>query len=392
MNKYTCPNCHSVELSVFYELNGIPVNSVVLLSTREEALAYPKGNMALGFCENCGFMANTALDPGLHEEPVSSETSQGFSTTFNAFHQNLATRLINQYDLHHKDIIEIGCGQGEFLTLLCELGHNRGIGFDPLYTGERTKSEAHKRITFINDFYSEKYAHYHSDFVCCKMTLEHIPQTADFVSMVRRSIGDRADTIVFFQVPDTVRILRELAFWDIYYEHCSYFSLGSLARLFRQCGFEVIKLAKEYNDQYLMIEARPGKNSHRGLLDQENDLDNLKKDVAYFVKNYPQKIEAWQNTIQEIVQEGQRAVLWGASSKAVGFLTTLNIQAQIEVAVDINPYKHNTYLPGAGQKIVPPEFLQEYKPDVVIVMNPIYCDEIGQKLDKMGIMAKLISV
>jgi hypothetical protein len=44
---------------------------------------------------------------------------------------------------------------------------------------------------------------------------------------------------------------------------------------------------------------------------------------------------------------------------------------------------------GTGQQIVAPEFLQEYRPDVVIVMNPIYCDEIQHTLNHMGIRVEL---
>ena len=40
--------------------------------------------------------------------------------------------------------------------------------------------------------------------------------------------------------------------------------------------------------------------------------------------------------------------------------------------------------------IVVPEFLREYKPEVVIVMNPIYTKEIKQSLNNFGISAKLI--
>ena len=42
------------------------------------------------------------------------------------------------------------------------------------------------------------------------------------------------------------------------YEHVSYFSPGSLARLFRATGFEPLVLELEYDDQYILIEARPG--------------------------------------------------------------------------------------------------------------------------------------
>jgi SAM-dependent methyltransferase len=382
---HVCPNCGSVEMSVFYELESVPVHSVLLLPTREEALNYPKGDIALGFCQACGFISNVAFDPSLHEYSSRYEATQAFSPTFSAFAHRLARRLIDQYDLHGKDIIEIGCGQGEFLTLLCELGGNRGVGFDPAYVSERSESQAEDRITFVKDFYSERYADYEGDFVCCKMTLEHIQHTADFVSTVRRSLGDQSKAIVFFQVPDVRRILREVAFWDIYYEHCSYFSLGSLARLFRQCGFEVMNLAREYDGQYLVIEARAGDGKDGALLEQEDDLEELAQEVAYFSEHYPPKLEAWRRDLQRIRQTGRRAVIWGGGSKGVAFLTTLRIEDEIEYAVDINPYKHGTYMAGAGQEIVGPEFLREYRPDVVIVMNPIYEGEIRQLIGGLGL-------
>jgi SAM-dependent methyltransferase len=271
--KNDCPNCNTAGMSPFYEVNGLPVHSVLLMPTREVAWNYPKGDLVLGFCSKCGFISNLAFEPSRHEYSSNYEETQGFSPTFNAFHRQLAARLIDRHDLHDRTILEIGCGKGEFLSLLCELGGNRGVGFDPAYVSERNSSTAKERLTFIKDFYSEKYAAYKGDFVCCKMTLEHIQPVADFVRTIRRALGDQTDTIVFFQVPSISRILRELAFWDIYYEHCSYFSPGSLAHLFRSCGFEVLDLWQDYDDQYLMIEAQPSAGKSIPSLPQKNDLD-----------------------------------------------------------------------------------------------------------------------
>lgn len=78
--------------------------------------------------------------------------------------------------------------------------------------------------------------------------------------------------------------------------------------------------------------------------------------------------------------------------KRVSFLTTLKIGDKIEYAVDINPHKHGTFMAGTGQEIVAPEFLQDYQPDAVIVMNSIYCGEIQRDLDRLGVNAKLIPV
>lgn len=380
-------------MKVFFETRGVPVHSVLLMETRERALGYPRGDIALGFCEACGFIANLAFDPGMHEYSSKYEETQGFSSTFNAFHRTLAQRLIDRYNLHNKEIIEIGCGKGEFLTLLCELGNNRGVGFDPAYIPERNTSAAKSKATFVTDFYSEKYTHYQADFVCCKMTLEHIQNTREFVAMVRRSIGERHDTIVFFQIPDVTRVLKDVGFWDIYYEHCSYFSPGSLGRLFRSCGFDVMALGTDYDGQYLMIEARPSRGTPPlPPLPEENDLDALRKDIAFFAEHIGPALARWRQLLGDHKREGKKVVIWGGGSKGVAFLTTLGITDEISYAVDINPFKHGTFMAGNGQQIVGPEFLREYRPDLVVVMNPIYCGEIQKELDRLGVSAKLIPV
>ena len=133
----TCPSCNHNTMSVFFEVSRVPVHSVLLLPTKKEAVEYTKGDIALAFCEGCGFISNVAFDSHLHEYSARYEETQGFSSTFSTFQHTLAQRLIDEYDLHKKTIIEIGCGKGEFLSLLCELGENTGVGFDPAYIPAR---------------------------------------------------------------------------------------------------------------------------------------------------------------------------------------------------------------------------------------------------------------
>jgi ABC-type hemin transport system substrate-binding protein len=53
--------------------------------------------------------------------------------------------------------------------------------------------------------------------------------------------------------------------------------------------------------------------------------------------------------------------------------------------VDINPARIGKYLPGTGQRVVAPEFIVEYEPDVVIVTNPIYEAEIREQIRGFGV-------
>jgi hypothetical protein len=85
-------------------------------------------------------------------------------------------------------------------------------------------------------------------------------------------------------------------------------------------------------------------------------------------------------------------VIWGSGSKGVAFLTTLGLVQEIEYAVDINPYRQGKFMPGTGQQIVSPEFLKSYRPDMIIVMNPIYCREIQSELRRLHVSAEILSV
>jgi SAM-dependent methyltransferase len=376
---------------VFYTADNVPVNSVLLLKTKHEAVHFPRGQIALGLCSGCGFIYNTAFDPKLLEYSERYDPTQAYSGTFNAWHRALAEKLVADYQLHNKKIVEIGCGKGEFLNMLCELGPNRGVGFDPSYNAERNTSDAKDRIEFIVDFYSEKYEQTQGDFVCCKMTLEHIADSRRFMDTVRRSVGEREDTVVFFQVPDVQRILEETAFWDIYYEHCSYFSMGSLARLFQGSGFDVLGLGREYDNQYLMIDARPALGTPKGLPSQANDLELLKELTTAFVGRLAVQSREWIERLAGYNQQGKKVVVWGSGSKGVAFLTTLGVDSGIEFVVDINPHRQGFFMAGTGQQIVGPDFLKEYAPDVVVIMNPIYKDEIVRDLRARGLEPEVLT-
>jgi len=143
-------------MHVFYEVDDVPVNSVLLVANRDEALNFQTGTITLAVCPACGFISNITFDEALTQYTAQYEATQGYSPTFNKFHKELAQNLIDRYDLHGKDIIEIGCDKGDFITMLCEMGDNRGVGFDPAYVPGRHPSPAVDRLTFITDFYSEK--------------------------------------------------------------------------------------------------------------------------------------------------------------------------------------------------------------------------------------------
>ena len=70
----------------------------------------------------------------------------------------------------------------------------------------------------------------------------------------------------------------------------------------------------------------------------------------------------------------------------------MGTNSAIRYDVDINPHKRGRFIAGGGQRIVPPDFLRDYQPSLVVAMNPVYVTEIGAALDAMGVRAHLVAV
>ena len=384
-----CPICRHTSNRNFFEIVALPVSIGVQWPSGEEARACRKGDLQLAFCPGCGFIWNRAFDPSRLEYSQRYDNSLDFSPVFQDYARRLAQRLIETYDIRNKEVVELGCGKGHFLTLLCEAGGNRGIGFDPSFEGARIQSPAAERITYVADFYGEKYTGHRGDLICCRHVLEHIPDPVGFLSMVRRTIGERHSAIVYFEVPNVRFILEKLSIWDIIYEHCNYFSSESLAAVFRRCGFEVLRLEETYGAQFLSLEARLAP-SAQGNGSNGEDLSKLGAAVERFSKQVQERSQAWSSRLAEFQRQGRRTVLWGGGAKAVSFLNMLKVGDPIPYVVDINPHKQGRYLPGTGQRIVSPDFLKGFQPQVVVLMNPIYHQEVKSQLQSLGIGAEVL--
>ena len=385
----SCPCCEEGPTREFYSQRDIPIHSCLMVENEEQARAFPRGQLELHHCRSCGFVFNARFQDERMRYSADYEETQGFSPHFQRFLREQAADLVERHRLRGRTALEIGCGKGEFLELLVDSGVASGIGIDPSYRPERTGAEAKGRLQFHQDLYSERYGHLAADLVACRHTLEHIAEPRRFMDTVRRAIGDRPDTVVFFELPELRRILRECAFWDIYYEHCSYFSAGSLARLFRATGFAVDRIALDYDDQYLLLESRPVAEPVAEPHPDEESLEELEAEVCAFERTMQDRLVTWREELGEWRRRGWTVVLWGSGSKAVSYLTTLGVGDEVRLVVDINPHKHGKFLAGTAHRIGAPAELVSLRPDLVLVMNPVYRQEIQQELAGLGVQSEV---
>ena len=387
-----CTICGSEEIKGLFAWQNVPANIGILWPSRDEARACKKGDLQIVFCENCGYVWNTAFDPDHLEYSQAYDNNLHFSKTYSDYARRTAQNLIDRHQLHGKKILEIGCGKGDFLIMLCTLADNSGIGFDTSFEDRHLDPSVSDRITIVRDFYGEKYANYSGDMIASRYVLEHIENPLQFMQMIGRSTANKKDTVLYFEVPDVYLILEQLSVWDFIYEHVSFFSPGSLATLFEACGFMVLDLYEAFNGQFIGIEAAPADTIIPAKYDIQPDLARLKTAIGAFLPEIEKKKRYFHSLLERIRSQNLRVLVWGAGAKGVSYLNMLEIQDEISYIVDINPNKHGKFIAGTGQKIVPPEFSKDYNPDLVIIMNPAYTDEIRSNLKELGVNPELMTV
>jgi SAM-dependent methyltransferase len=385
-----CPICCGEGGETFFLLRDQPVLIGALWPDAESARSCRKGDIELAFCPDCGFVWNIVFDPARLDYDQQYDNSLHFSPTFQAYTAELVDRLVRTYDLRGKTVVDIGCGKGDFLIMLCEAGGNAGYGFDPSYDGTRPQSPTAERIVWSTEYFSEAHAHIPADLIASRFVYEHIPEPNAFLRMLRRAIAEPARTVVFFEVPNIDLIVRQGSVWDVIYEHCSYFGPESLARSFAECGFRVIRVDETYGRQFLTIEARADVEPGAAQGRQGRDLSKLRSDIAEFADDQARKREMWAARLGRWRREGRSVAAWGAGAKAVGFLNMMAGEGVVARVVDINPFKHGKHLSGTGQPIVAPEALAAEPPDTIILMNPIYRSEILGKLGSLHLTPELV--
>ncbi len=388
---HPCPVCGRDESRLFFEIAGAPVFCNVLWPSRTEALAAPQAPIRLGYCDRCGLIRNLAFEPARVAYSPAYENSLHCSREFQGYAAALAAELVRNHGLRGRTVVEIGCGQGEFLGMLRRAGAGRAVGFDPAYDPARDPrgGGGDADVTIHNAPFDPARLTVPADCICCRHVLEHIPGPVEFLDAVGRALHGRREALAYFETPNALHTLQRLGVWDIIYEHCNYFTPTALENAFLQAGFRPLGTREVYGGQFVALEARmEGRTagSSPGRV-PPGDMAPL---VDGFAEAYRRRRDAWSRRLREIHRSGARVAIWGAGSKGACFLNALGITADaVPYAVDINPRKHGRFIPGTGQEVVPPSRLRDYRPETLIVMNPIYGPEIRRTLRQLSVEAEL---
>lgn len=388
---HKCQACGVPGMREFLEWRQVPVHQNFHIPTLEQALSCTRGDIVLAICESCKFISNLAFSTELLQYQPGHDASQDHSAYFSNYLKNLVEGLIERHGLRDKSIVEIGCGQGEFLSLLCEAGGNRGVGFDPSIG--RWPNRHSPNVKFISDFYTEQSAaEYPADCICCRHTLEHLPRPAEMVGALRAALGTNHDTAIYFELPTIEWILANDALWALTYGHCSWFCPESLTNLFRINGFDVQRVEETFDREYLSLEAFPrgGVAKLKSSVPQ-NRLSDISGAATEFGARFQANISRLKTQLDDVRKRSSRYVLWGAGGKGSTVLNILGLQYnEMEFVIDINPTKQGGYISGTGQRVVPLEDMVSYQPEVVLVTNPLYVPEMRTALQKLDLNPEMV--
>ncbi len=371
-----CPLCGAAELHVSVIRPHLPVFQNVVYPTRDLAMDAPSARLALGTCSSCGFSYNAAFDSSQVTYDVNYDNHVE-SAVFRAYYHEVARMLINRFRLIDGTVYDIGCGKGEFLRILCALAPGlRGIGIDPSCTPCIEGNFELRRATFeTSDIVGD------ARLVILRHVLEHIDQPAIFLAGLRTAMPDAP---LYVEVPDLDWILENRAFWDFCYEHCNYFTPGTLASAMHGAGFQVSAQAPAFGGQYQWIVGLPA-----------GPADTPHRDGSAAIakaKAYAAHEAAAIAALKDLADRNGGIAVWGMATKGV-LLSILLGAHRVIGGIDMNAGKQGHFAAGSGVAINAPEWLHTVPAGTqVLVMNPNYLAEIQRSVAAIRSDLHVVSV
>lgn len=367
--------------SLYY--NKVPVLQNRVYLQKSDALNAAEGEIDLTYCQSCNFIFNGAFDESLIEYNADYDNSVP-SKIFEVYYKEICHYLYNSYKLENSVVVDIGCGKGTFLYLMCTLFPSiKGVGIDPSYVGALNPLP---NLTFIQDFFNISHVSTKPDLIISRHVLEHITAPKEFLDLIKVPISLHQDIPIFIEVPDFTWIVQNQTFWDICYEHCNYFTPYSISQLFQKSSLKVSAVSKGFGDQYLWIEGvlNPSNSLSVGKSAHNIELDRIRRFVESIDSG---KIHAL-NFIRENKNNQFKIVVWGMATKGVIFANEIDREQEIiDFCVDINIEKQGKFIPVSGHLIQNPNILKELIGHriLIIIMNTNYENEIKECVSEFGL-------
>lgn len=337
-------------LHVFSQKN-VPIFQNKVYPTESAALSAEIAEVELVQSPISGFIFNKTFNPDIMNYDINYQNEQSNSPFFQA-HLQQVFELLKSFGIENKKVVEIGCGKGVFFEIMEKAGIDC-TGFDPTYEGDSPK--------IIKEYFSEVYNDINADVIIMRHTLEHIPQPFGFLHTIAKA--NHYKGFLFVEVPTFDWIDAKNAFWDIFYEHCNYFTQQSLGAMFEEAIVEDF-----FGGQYIYLWA---------------DLAKLRPEIPQLdiQKRVNLNFDAQIAKYEQLLAENTSVAIWGAGAKGSTFLNLLDPKKEkVQYVIDINPLKQGKFIAHTGHPIYSPAILASQPVETIVVMNENYIDEIRNKV------------
>ena len=341
--------------------------------------AYP---MDLTFCENCWVVQSEATIPPEDIFTVYPYSSSTAATT-RAHFEGLADTLVRDHGLGPGSVVvEIASNDGVLQRPLRDRGV-RAIGVEPA----RNICELAWRdgLETLNEFFTEatveKIGEGAADAIIACNVYTHLPALHTFTENVRRLL--KPTGIFVIEIEYLLDMIQQAAYGNVYQDHVSYFTLGSLANFLEAQGLFVFH-AERISPQggSLRVFASPNpRPSNLPLLETEKEL-GLYSLSTY--EEFAKKVEDSKRSLVTLLRElkgaGKTIAGYGAAAKGLSLLNYCHIGAEtLSYIVDDSILKQGRLTPMNHLPIVGPGRLIEDPVDYLLVLAWNMTDEIKTK-------------
>lgn len=306
-------------------------------------------------CSGCGLVQ-------LNSEPVHYYRdvirAAGLSPEMRAFREAQFGRLVSAFQLAGKTAIEIGCGRGEYLSLLNAAGVV-GHGLEHAEDSVAACVAQGLRVTrgFVDSPDRPLPGGPFDAFMILNF-LEHLPDPNATLRGIWTNLADGGVGLV--EVPNFDVILRERQFAEFMSDHLLYFTASTLRTALTINGFDVVECSDQFHGYLLSATVRK-----RAPLDLS----------AFHVQQARQR----EQVHAYIRRFGPRRVaIWGAGHQALAIIALLDLGSSIRYVVDSAPFKQGKFTPATHIPIVAPETLRSDPVDALIVIAGGYSEEVAR--------------
>lgn len=261
--------------------------------------------------------------------------------------------------------LEIGCGNGDNLPLLREVGfHAMGLECHPDLPQGQTDANGvtNQYLLDLDDSHCGKY-----DLLTSFNYLEHQPDSRAFLLKCNALLSPGGRLLL--TVPNLDYLLSSRSGHEFVADHLVYFTVNSLETALRITGFQLLDLTIINNQYDIQVLA---KKRERSPIQAASD------EVDHLVNKLNAKLRAF-------AAAGKTVAIWGAGHRTLALISLAEHQL-IHCIIDSAKFKHHKFSPISHLEILPPETLHDEHCgiDVILVMVPgIYPAEVVRRIRSM---------